>query len=279
MPSAPAVEPPALLTVTVSSLEDDIFEPDETFSVAGSAVSGTVATGDTGTGTILNDDDAPSLNISDATATEGDLLVFDLTLSNPSFETIVVSLNTGGGSALEGTDYTSIDGALVTFLAGQLAGSLGWVTISAEESPELLQCAPVTPDRIRRAKIAAVLIPVLGLIGLPLLWLVILDPIAGVVGILGAAVTAASTTMIELWRQRPGKRNEFRRNRGSSVLVPMIEVLIGLSYGATGGLVLLGYYVGRWWVAAFAVVPLLIAVGVTFASRPRSADETAVVVA
>ena len=66
--------------------------------------------------------------IGDATANEGDQLVFGLTLSNPSFETIVVSLNTGGGTAIEspaaGSDYTSIDGTLVTFLAGSTSASV-----------------------------------------------------------------------------------------------------------------------------------------------------------
>ena len=41
------------------------------------------------------------MTISDASTVEGGSLVFDLTLSNPSSETIVVSLNTGGGTATE----------------------------------------------------------------------------------------------------------------------------------------------------------------------------------
>ncbi|MGE0367231.1 MAG: Calx-beta domain-containing protein, partial [Phycisphaerales bacterium] len=117
-------------TVTVSSLEDEIFEPNELFSVTGAQVSGTVTIGNTGTGTILDDDPTPSLLIGDATAQEGDVLTFSVTLSNPSFETIVVSLNTATGSADEGTDFASIDGTLVTFLAGQTSTT---VTVSSTE--------------------------------------------------------------------------------------------------------------------------------------------------
>ncbi|MGD9537405.1 MAG: beta strand repeat-containing protein, partial [Alphaproteobacteria bacterium] len=80
--------------------------------------------GNTGLGTILDNDAAPTLTISNESVTEGGSLVFDLTLSNPSSETIVVSLNTGSGTATEGADYTSIDGHLVTFAAGQTAATV-----------------------------------------------------------------------------------------------------------------------------------------------------------
>ena len=88
-------------TVTVSSTGDEAFEGDETFTVSATGVSGSVSTGDTGVGTIVEDDEAPTLLIGDATATEGDALVFGVTLSNPSAETIVVSLETAGGTADE----------------------------------------------------------------------------------------------------------------------------------------------------------------------------------
>jgi hypothetical protein len=117
-------------TVTVSSIEDNIDEPTESFIVTGTQVSGSVNTGDTGVGTILDDDPAPSLLINDVAVQEGESLVFTLNLTNPSSQTIVVSLNTGGGTALEGTDYTSIDGTLVTFLAGQTVTT---VTVSSIE--------------------------------------------------------------------------------------------------------------------------------------------------
>jgi ABC-2 type transport system permease protein len=180
-------------------------------------------------------------------------------------------------SHITGAVATGVAG--VTFLSGQLAGSLGWVTISAEESPELLQCAPVAPERLRRAKVAAVLIPVFTLVGLPLLILIALDPLAGLIAVCACAATAMSTTLIEIWRQRPGKRSEFRRNRGSSVLVPLIEVLVGLCFGGSAALLVLATAMHRWWWIPLisALVPLLIAVGVTWAAKPRQADLTAVV--
>lgn len=164
----------------------------------------------------------------------------------------------------------------VVFLSGQLAGSLGWVTISAEESPELLTCAPVTPERLRQAKVVAVLIPVFCLVGLPLLGLIILKPLPGLIGVAGCAVTATCTTLIELWRQRPGKRSEFRRNRGSSVLVPLIEVFVGMLMGGVTALLVVGVSTTWWFMAPIAIIPLLMALGVVWAAKPKSADLTAV---
>jgi hypothetical protein len=119
-----------LASVTVTSLEDDLFEPDETFTLGAAPVSGQVVATDTGTGTIGNDDGVPVLTIGDASALEGEVLSFQLTLSNPSFETIVVALSTTGASATEGVDFGSIDGTLVTFLPGETAAS---VTVTSLE--------------------------------------------------------------------------------------------------------------------------------------------------
>jgi ABC-2 type transport system permease protein len=174
------------------------------------------------------------------------------------------------------TMSVSIGAAGVVFLAGQLSGSLGWVTISAEESPELLACAPVTPERIRRAKITAVLIPVFVLLAIPLVGLLMMQPAAGWAAVGGCLICAVSTTLIELWRQRPGKRSEFRRNRGSSVLVPLIEVLVGLFIGsATAAAV---FFVSKpvWWLFLLTLVPLGIGLGIVALAKPAEARLRAV---
>ena len=51
------------------------------------------------------DDDRPTVSINDAAAVEGSALVFDITLSNPSAETIVLDLTTTSGTATDGIDY------------------------------------------------------------------------------------------------------------------------------------------------------------------------------
>ncbi len=69
---------------------------------------------------------------------------------------LVLSRNAahGAGPALAG------GAGVVAFLAGQVAGSLAWITLSAEESPDLLAVSPARIRTLRRAKMAAALIPV-----------------------------------------------------------------------------------------------------------------------
>ncbi|MEK7391140.1 MAG: Calx-beta domain-containing protein, partial [Fibrobacterota bacterium] len=114
-----------------NSTEDATYEPAETFTLqVASVVSGTVAAAtDTGVGTITNDDAAPTVTIGDATASEGDALVFDVSLSNPSYQSIVLNLQTVGGTATDGVDYEnqsfrySTDGGTTWIAAGGASGT------------------------------------------------------------------------------------------------------------------------------------------------------------
>lgn len=161
------------------------------------------------------------------------------------------------------TAFVAVGAGAMVFLAGQLGGTLGWITISAEDSPELLACAPIAPGRIGWAKVCAVLIPIAGVLVIPLAGLIVLSPWAGVVSAVGCLLAAASSGLIEYWRQRPGKRRDFRRQRGSAVLVTMVEVFIGLFYGAATGLLV----VFQIW----ALIPLALALLAVFAMKPWGA--------
>ena len=99
-------------TITVSILNDPIFEQSENFNVLlGGAVNATIAD-DTGVGTIKDDatgpggidDDTPILSVSDVNVTEGTdpVAVFAVTLSNPSTTPVSVSLALANGSATGG---------------------------------------------------------------------------------------------------------------------------------------------------------------------------------
>ncbi len=107
------------LQVRVGTIEDSTNEPDETLTLSATPAAGSadVDTSDTGTGTILDDEPAPEVSISDAQASEGDPLVFTVSLSGPTSEDVVLALQAGTpGSAAPGTDYEtttfrySIDG-------------------------------------------------------------------------------------------------------------------------------------------------------------------------
>jgi ABC-2 type transport system permease protein len=139
----------------------------------------------------------------------------------------------------------------VTFLAGQVAGSLAWISISAEDAPELLVCAPVERRMVRQAKLAAAMIPVAALLTPPLLALVWLSPWVGVCAAFGAAAAALSSGLVNLWLEKPTPRKAFRNRRGGSALAAIAEILVGLGWGATA------------WLAAVGVIWALIPVAIT----------------
>jgi ABC-2 type transport system permease protein len=70
----------------------------------------------------------------------------------------------------------------LTLLAGALAGSLIWITVSAEDAPDLIASAPVHVRAVDRAKLFAAIAPVLALMVLPLLALSARDAMGGRVG-------------------------------------------------------------------------------------------------
>ncbi|EOI0111747.1 Calx-beta domain-containing protein, partial [Vibrio cholerae] len=99
-------------SIQVSTIDDNIYEGDETFKLSGNGANGIV----TGTATITDDgsngatDDRPVVSgISSPTVSEGDSATFDVSLSNVSTTATSVTLTLTGGSATAGTDFTSTE--------------------------------------------------------------------------------------------------------------------------------------------------------------------------
>ena len=125
-------------TVTVPTIQDTTDEPDETMTLSVQSTTGGPVgdTTDTGTGTILDDDDAPTISVSDAAEYEGTSLIFDINLSNPSTEDINFSVTLADGTAIVGTDtdtpveYSTDGGATWTTLpAGDISFAPGETNI------------------------------------------------------------------------------------------------------------------------------------------------------
>src|SRR5262249_39258873 len=93
-------------------------EPDESLFVKlSNARNATIADG-TGVVTILDDGDAkPGISISDASAVEGDVLTFTVTLSMPSTETVTVDY------------YDSLGSHTLTFAPGQTSKTISLGTV------------------------------------------------------------------------------------------------------------------------------------------------------
>lgn len=117
-------------TVTVSTIEDTLFENNETLHLGLSNADNGATIGDAqGNGTINNDDSAPGFAVSNTSVSEGGNLAFTVSLSAASANSHNVSYATANSSAVAGSDYTAKSGTL-SFTPGQTSKN---VTVSTLE--------------------------------------------------------------------------------------------------------------------------------------------------
>ena len=135
------------------------------------------------------------------------------------------------GDGGEGFAVPSLAAAVV-FLTSQLAGSLGWVTVSGEDAPDLLAVSPAVPSRLRRAKALAGVLPVAAIMALPLAGFAVVSPWAGLMAAGGCAAAAFSAVLIALRMGKPGGRRDFNRRQNTSVLGNIAEFVIGSAWAA-----------------------------------------------
>jgi len=140
--------------------------------------------------------------------------------------------------------------AALGLMAGQVTASLAWITVSAEDAPDLLSAAPAPIAILRRGKIAAAIAPVATMLVPILLALAIFAPWVALVGALGCAAQMTMAALVNIWWQRPGKRADFRRRRQASWFVTLAELLLGLLIAGTTALVAFG---SAWGLAPAAV--------------------------
>lgn len=128
-------------TVTVPINGDTTGEADETFFLSLSDPTSGVLTDGTGIATIVNDDGPPvtaSLSVNSPTITEGDTgttnMVFTVTLSAASTQTVTVDYITSDGSAMNPADYQAVSGTLI-FNPGQTTRTIT-VPVVGDTLPE-----------------------------------------------------------------------------------------------------------------------------------------------
>ncbi len=145
--------------------------------------------------------------------------------------TFILLRNTGGHGAMR---LPFAVGA-VTFMCGQVAGSLVWLTVSAEDAPELLGCAPASAAAVRRAKLCAALAPLAGLMLIPVLVLIALSPITGVAAAAGCVAASTCSALIGFALQKPAKRSTFRRRGTGSLVASLAEFGAGAIVALVAG--------------------------------------------
>ena len=141
-------------SVTVKG--DALDEPDETVMVT---LSGTKVATTTGTGTITDDDDAPTLSISSPTVAEGaagtkSTLTFKVTLSAKSGKQVTVGYrDIRTGTATANHDYSSFSDATLTFEAGETEKSFD-VIVHGDATDEPDETLVVALNRATNARIS-----------------------------------------------------------------------------------------------------------------------------
>ena len=115
--------------VVISVLDDGIEEGVETFNLILSNPSFGVLTDGIGEAT-LTDDDRPLISINDASANEGGVMTFTVSLNKTSAFNVSFEASTADASATAGTDYTPLVSSPVTILAGNTTTSVTVTTIN-----------------------------------------------------------------------------------------------------------------------------------------------------
>ncbi len=114
-------------TIAIAVTGDTLDEANETYFVKLSAATNASIADNSGTGTITDNDAAPTLSINDVTIVEGNsgaiTATFTVTLSAASGQTVTVNYATANNSAVASSDYTTTSGTL-TFAAGVVSKTI-----------------------------------------------------------------------------------------------------------------------------------------------------------
>lgn len=132
------------------------------------------------------------------------------------------------------------------WLAAGLAGPLSWLTIIAEDAPDLLASAPVSRAQLVRAKLAAALLPTLPICLLPLFFLPGTHPWYAVCLVLSAFGAALCSALLNMRNPLTQRRDSFRmryKGRGASGLVEVLSMGLWMlvCLALTGAGALLGW--------------------------------------
>jgi VCBS repeat-containing protein len=126
-------------TISVPITGDTVDEPNETFELNLSAPVNATLADSQATGTITDDDAAPTISITPTTTvTEGDSgtvnATLTVTLSNASSQSVTVAYTTQNGTAVAPGDYTTTSGTL-TFAPGETSKTIT-VPIAVDNATE-----------------------------------------------------------------------------------------------------------------------------------------------
>lgn len=141
---------------------------------------------------------------------------------------------------------------VVTF---QVSSSLTWLGLSGEDAPDLLASAPVTARALRRGKLQAVGAGALGLVALPLLYLLSVSVSAAGVAAVLASLGLVTAVTLQSWHGAPSRRSAFAARHRESKLMGLVEMVLSVLFGLGTAL---GVLLSAWALAPLALVGALL---------------------
>ncbi|MDB5706461.1 MAG: hypothetical protein JWN66_3577 [Sphingomonas bacterium] len=120
-------------------------------------------------------------------------------------------------------------------LAGQLVGSFTWLTVSAEDAPELLMVAPVAKGAVDRVKLMAAFAMAAPFAVILPIAIALQTPLGALITLVFTAIGGGLAGLVELKLGKPGQRARFRRRSGSAVS-SILTILIALVFGGAAAL-------------------------------------------
>lgn len=162
-------------------------------------------------------------------------------------------------------------GPTIVMIAAQVSGAIAWITVSGEDAPELIQSAPISRTAVDAAKLGAVTLPVLAILGLPIAGLAIASPMSALVVLAFAAMAGTSTALINFWHPLPGNRRGMLRRHSQSKLIGLIEHGLAMLWAFAVVFALMGS-----WVVVAPLVLILVVLGLSRRLGPKHKDRAVV---
>jgi len=156
------------------------------------------------------------------------------------------------------TGMFGIMAGAITAISASLGSSLAWITVSAEDAPDLVAAAPMERRVMERGKLIAAVAPVALLAGIAAILIARMDPLAGLWTFIGALAASISAGYVGVWHQEPGARKDFRRRPRASWTAQLGQSFVAVGWAGAAGLAAAG-------LAGIAIIPAIIALGLLLA--------------
>jgi ABC-2 type transport system permease protein len=144
----------------------------------------------------------------------------------------------------------------LVMIAGIVSANLAWLTMSAEDSPDLLAVSPLEQRAVLRAKLEAALIPVGVLLAAPIAAAAVIGNLwLGLTLLLCSGGSAISTALLHLRYHAPAKRSDFNKRANGDWRIAILEfVIVGIWLGAAALMLASAYFVALPLLFAFVLI-------------------------